>query len=56
MLGKEVHERIRESWTQVQSWKAAHKGALVHFEFASTQDTAVRKALGLSQLEPMTTK
>jgi ADP-dependent phosphofructokinase/glucokinase len=37
--------RIRESWIQVQAWKEAHPGAVVHFEFASTQDTAVRKAL-----------
>jgi len=37
--------RITESWTQVQAWKSAHPGAVVHFEFASTQDTVIRKAL-----------
>jgi ADP-dependent phosphofructokinase/glucokinase len=38
-------KRIDDSWAQVKAWKAAHPGAVVHFEFASTQDTAVRKAL-----------
>jgi ADP-dependent phosphofructokinase/glucokinase len=40
-------KRIGDSWTQVQAWKNAHPGAVVHFEFASTQDLAVRKALAL---------
>ncbi len=37
--------RIAESWAQVQAWKAAHPKAVVHFEFASTQDLKVRQAL-----------
>jgi ADP-dependent phosphofructokinase/glucokinase len=37
--------RIEDSWKDVQAWKAAHPGCLVHFEFASTQDVAIRKAL-----------
>lgn len=38
-------KRIQDSWAQVEAWKRAHPGAVVHFEFASTQDTVVRKAL-----------
>ncbi len=38
-------QRISDSWAQVQAWKAAHPQAVVHFEFASTQDLAIRKAL-----------
>jgi ADP-dependent phosphofructokinase/glucokinase len=38
-------QRISESWAQVLAWKAAHPRALIHFEFASTQDLAVRRAL-----------
>jgi ADP-dependent phosphofructokinase/glucokinase len=38
-------KRIDDSWAQVAAWKAAHPSAVVHFEFASTQDTTVRKAL-----------
>jgi ADP-dependent phosphofructokinase/glucokinase len=37
--------RIDASWAQVQAWKAAHPKAVVHFEFASTQDLIIRKAL-----------
>ncbi len=37
--------RIKESWDQVSAWKAAHPKALVHFEFASTQDLVIRKGL-----------
>lgn len=43
--------RIRDSWAQVQAWKAAHPKAVVHFEFASTQDLKVRQALA-EQLAP----
>ncbi len=38
-------QRISESWAQVQAWKDAHPKAVVHFEFASTQDLGIRKAL-----------
>ena len=44
-------KRISDSWAQVQAWKAAHPKAVVHFEFASTQDLAIRKALA-EQLAP----
>ena len=44
-------KRITDSWAQVQAWKAAHPQAVVHFEFASTQDLKVRKALA-EQLAP----
>ena len=37
--------RITDSWAQVQAWKAAHPSAVVHFEFASTQDLKIRQAL-----------
>jgi ADP-dependent phosphofructokinase/glucokinase len=37
--------RIEESWKQVQLWKESHPGCMVHFEFASTQDLVIRKAL-----------
>jgi ADP-dependent phosphofructokinase/glucokinase len=37
--------RIEQSWKDVEKWKAAHPGCLVHFEFASTQDTHIRKTL-----------
>ena len=43
--------RITDSWAQVQAWKAAHPKAVVHFEFASTQDLKIRKALA-EQLAP----
>jgi ADP-dependent phosphofructokinase/glucokinase len=43
--------RITQSWAQVQAWKAAHPKAVVHFEFASTQDLKIRKALA-DQLAP----
>jgi ADP-dependent phosphofructokinase/glucokinase len=38
-------ERIQASWRQVQAWKDAHPGAVVHFEFASTQDLKIRGEL-----------
>jgi len=38
-------KRIEESWEAVDAWKLAHPGCMVHFEFASTQDLAIRKAL-----------
>ena len=38
-------KRIDETWAQVQAWRAAHPGALVHFEWASTQDADVRRHL-----------
>jgi ADP-dependent phosphofructokinase/glucokinase len=38
-------KRIEETWAQVQAWKTAHPKAVVHFEFASTQDLVIRKAL-----------
>jgi ADP-dependent phosphofructokinase/glucokinase len=41
-------KRIHDSWLQVKAWKAAHPKAVVHFEFASTQDQAVRKELAES--------
>ena len=44
-------KRITDSWAQVQAWKAAHPNAVVHFEFASTQDLKIRKALA-EQLAP----
>jgi ADP-dependent phosphofructokinase/glucokinase len=44
-------QRITDSWAQVQAWKAAHPQAVVHFEFASTQDLAIRRALA-EQLAP----
>jgi ADP-dependent phosphofructokinase/glucokinase len=37
--------RIDETWAQVQAWRAAHPGAVVHFEWASTQDPEVRRHL-----------
>jgi ADP-dependent phosphofructokinase/glucokinase len=37
--------RIEDTWAQVAAWKAAHPGAVVHFEFASTQDLKIRAAL-----------
>jgi len=37
--------RIHDSWSIVQAWKDAHPGAVVHFEFASTQDLKIRAAL-----------
>lgn len=37
--------RIYDSWQQVAAWKAAHPAALIHFEFASTQDLKIRKGL-----------
>lgn len=43
--------RISDSWAQVQAWKDAHPGAVLHFEFASTQDLKVRKALA-EQMAP----
>jgi ADP-dependent phosphofructokinase/glucokinase len=44
-------QRITDSWAQVSAWKAAHPQAVVHFEFASTQDLGIRKALA-EQLAP----
>ena len=44
-------KRISDSWAQVQAWKAAHPKAVIHFEFASTQDLVIRKALA-EQLAP----
>lgn len=38
-------KRIDESWKDVAAWKEAHPGCMVHFEFASTQDFLIRKAL-----------
>jgi ADP-dependent phosphofructokinase/glucokinase len=43
--------RITESWAQVSAWKASHPNAVVHFEFASTQDLKIRQALA-EQLAP----
>lgn len=37
--------RIEDSWDVVARWKEQHPRAIVHFEFASTQDEAVRRAL-----------
>ena len=37
--------RIKDSWTRIQGWKAAHPDAVIHFEFASTQDVKIRRAL-----------
>jgi len=37
--------RIDETWARVQAWRGAHPGALVHFEWASTQDAEVRRHL-----------
>ncbi len=45
MLGSAHLKRVSDSWRQVEAWKAAHPGSIVHFEFASTQDVEVRKAL-----------
>jgi ADP-dependent phosphofructokinase/glucokinase len=45
MLDEAKIARVDESWAEVAAWKAAHPGCIVHFEFASTQDTAVRRAL-----------
>ena len=45
MLGASEIQRVAESWKQVEQWKLAHPGSIVHFEFASTQDIAVRQAL-----------
>jgi ADP-dependent phosphofructokinase/glucokinase len=38
-------ERIHDSWTRVRAWKDAHPKAVVHFEFASTQDLKIRAEL-----------
>ncbi len=38
-------DRIEESWNDVEAWKQAHPGCKVHFEFASTQNLIIRKAL-----------
>jgi ADP-dependent phosphofructokinase/glucokinase len=51
MLGSKDLGRVADSWKKVESWKKAHPGSVVHFEFASTQDLEVRKALA-SQLAP----
>ncbi len=37
--------RIADSWARVSRWKEAHPGAVVHFEFASTQDLKIREEL-----------
>jgi ADP-dependent phosphofructokinase/glucokinase len=42
---------VSQSWAEVQGWKAAHPGAITHFEFASTQDVKIRRALA-SELAP----
>lgn len=41
-------ERIHTSWKRVQAWKEAHRGVVVHFEFASTQDQKIRRELAFS--------
>jgi ADP-dependent phosphofructokinase/glucokinase len=38
-------KRIEQSWKDVELWKKSHPGCIVHFEFASTQDFVIRKAL-----------
>lgn len=43
--GRTSLSRIQESKRIVNSWKAKHSDMTVHFEFASTQDVAVRKEL-----------
>ncbi len=45
MLGAGALSRIDASWERVALWKARHPGCRVHFEFASTQDIEIRKAL-----------
>jgi ADP-dependent phosphofructokinase/glucokinase len=37
--------RIAQSKAVLDGWRKAHPGLVVHFEFASTQDSAVRKEL-----------
>ncbi len=37
--------RIKDSWAQIQGWKTAHPTVVIHFEFASTQDVKIRRAL-----------
>jgi ADP-dependent phosphofructokinase/glucokinase len=44
--------RVAASWKHVEAWKRAHPGCVVHFEFASTQDIEIRKALA-TQLAPL---
>lgn len=43
--GRRGEDRLMEVFDMVKAWKAAHPEALVHLEFASTQDETVRKAL-----------
>jgi ADP-dependent phosphofructokinase/glucokinase len=38
-------QRVEQAWKEVEAWKAAHPGCLIHFEFASTQDIKIRAAL-----------
>ncbi|HTB33344.1 MAG TPA: ADP-dependent glucokinase/phosphofructokinase, partial [bacterium] len=37
--------RIDQTWSQVQAWRDAHPGCVVHFEWASTQDAEVVRHL-----------
>ncbi len=43
--GTSAQNRIDESIAIVSQWKKSHPEMIVHFEFASTQDLAVRKML-----------
>lgn len=52
MLGAKELRRVADSWKHVDAWKQAHPGCVVHFEFASTQDLEIRKALA-TQLAPL---
>lgn len=43
--GERGLDRIEDSWKQIAAWKELHPDMVIHFEFASTQDRVIRKAL-----------
>ena len=38
-------ERVQTVWNEVKQWKASHPQCMVHLEFASTQDLAIRRTI-----------
>lgn len=37
--------KLRDTWSQVKAWKQSHPKAMIHLEFASTQDLSIRQGI-----------